>query len=355
MFCPNCGNQMKEGAVFCSNCGYRNEGSSSKGLNFNFNKIPFVPILCLVVIVIVVLLVKNLFLSGSSFKGEKIVTNYSIEGEEPTVEESFRSEELVTNYSESTTIDNMETLSGSNFGSAKLVTNYSESTTIDNMETVKFGSYPQSDVSGNTKEPIEWIVLERQGDKELLLSKYTIDCKCYNDELKDVTWENCTLRNWINNDFYNSAFSSSEQNKIITTNVMNYNNNITYQPYYDYSIYDNKHIYEDGGNNTNDKIFCLSIDEVMKYFYQSDMVDSDNKRLATRGTSYAKTVNNHGYTLVVEDNNDWYGGNSYYWLRSPGYAQNYAACINYDGYLDLISVYVNDHTYGVRPALWVKN
>ena len=285
MFCPNCGNQMKEGAVFCSNCGYRKEVIASKGVNFNINKIPFVQILCLVVIV--VLLVKNLFLSGSSFK------------------------------------------------SIKLVTAYSEDTTIDNMETVKFGSYPQSDANGNKKEPIEWIVLDRQSDKTLLLSKYIIDCKCYNDEFKDVTWENCTLRNWLNNDFYNSAFSSSEQNKILTTNIINSGN----------SAYGTI-----GGNNTNDKIFCLSIDEVKKYFNQNDM-SSFNKRLATKGTNYAKNV----YPLFVIDSNEWYGGNSAFLLRSPGFYQDRAAGVGNDGSLNGGGISVDTHMLGVRPALWIEN
>ena len=115
------------------------------------------------------------------------------------------------------------------------------------MDTVIFGSYPQSDVSGNTKEPIEWIVLDRQGNKTLLLSKYILDCKCYNDVEKDITWENCTLRYWLNNTFYNTVFSSSEKSYIDNTFVIN-NDNASYNT--------------SGGNNTYDNVFLLSIDEV---------------------------------------------------------------------------------------------
>lgn len=76
----------------------------------------------------------------------------------------------------------------------KLVTEYSEDTLVNDLDTVKFGSYPQNDVSGKTKEPIEWIVLEIQNDKALLLSKFIIDCKSYHNEQLDITWENCDLR-----------------------------------------------------------------------------------------------------------------------------------------------------------------
>ena len=61
MFCPNCGNQMKEGAAFCSNCGFRKNGSSNKSSGFNLNKIPFVPILCVVAIIVLVMIGYNAF------------------------------------------------------------------------------------------------------------------------------------------------------------------------------------------------------------------------------------------------------------------------------------------------------
>lgn len=133
----------------------------------------------------------------------------------------------------------------------KLVTEYDDNTIIDEMDTITFGSYPQTDESGNTKQPIEWIVLERYDNRALLLSKYILDCKKYNSENTAITWEKCSLRNWLNNDFYLEAFDSNEQNRILTTNVINSNNS-------SFGTY--------GGNNTNDKIFCLSIEEIRKYF-----------------------------------------------------------------------------------------
>ena len=95
------------------------------------------------------------------------------------------------------------------------MTEYPSNTTVDQMDTVLFGSYPQSDASGFTKEPIEWIVLDRQEDRALLLSKNILDCKNYNDTLVDTTWENCSLRNWLNTSFLLNAFDSNEQKKNI--------------------------------------------------------------------------------------------------------------------------------------------
>ena len=292
MFCPNCGKEMSDAAVFCGNCGWSKTGK--KGRGGKKISLPIVPIIGVVVIIAIVFLVKNLFFGGS-------------------------------------------------FKSAKLVTKYSTDTTIDKMETVKFGSYPQSDASGNAKEPIEWIVLDRQGNKTLLLSKYILDCKRYNDDWVDVTWETCTLRNWLNNDFYYRAFSSDEQKKIQTTNVIN-NNNIDYGT--------------NGGNNTNDKIFCLSIEETRKYFgdgVKQDLGYQLGKNVATRGTNYAKNVDNKGSHLYVSDSSDWYGGNSIFWLRSPGVGQYCATRVGGGAFLDTAGGYVNYGTDGVRPALWVEN
>ena len=226
----------------------------------------------------------------------------------------------------------------SQISQAKLVTEYNAETTVDQMDTVTFGSYYQS--NSDTKDPIEWLVLDRQGDKTLLFSKYILDCKCYNEEYKDVSWENCTLRYLLNNSFYNIAFNNTEKNFIKTINVINSDNT--------------KHN-TSGGNYTNDNVFLLSIDEVEKYFYQSRM-HSPNKRLATSGTNYAKTVDNFGSNLWVYKSNDyWYNGTSSFWLRSPGISQVDAADVFHYGYLNDSGYLVNDRKTGVRPALWVTN
>lgn len=229
------------------------------------------------------------------------------------------------------------------FGSVKLVTEYDENTTIDEMKTVTFGLYPQSDITGNIKEPIEWIVLDRQGGRTFLLSKYILDCKSYDNSGENTTWETCSLRSWLNIDFYFQAFSDSEQNKIQMTNVIN-NNNI------DYDI--------NGGNNTNDKIFCLSIEEIRKYFGNGTKKKYGyqlGKNVATRGTNFAKNVDNYGYKLWVSDSSDeWYFGNSYFWLRSPGYIQLRAADVCDVGYLRTNGIDIGSPGIGVRPALWIS-
>lgn len=305
MFCPNCGNQIKGNASFCSNCGWSKKSDvSKKGILKipKMQKVVLKTMIAVIGIVIFGLIIYNVSNpKGKVYEFNKINKVKSI----------------------------MEYAKDKDFKDFK----------VDRFDTVKFGMYPQSDENGNNREPIEWIVLERQGEKVLLLSKYIIDCKCYNDELKYVTWENCTLRNWLNNDFYNTAFSSSEQNKILTTNIVNSDNSVCGT---------------NGGNDTNDKMFCLSIEEIMRYFGNGTKEDYGyqlGKKVVTRGTNYAKAIDNGG--LYVED------GNSKYWLRSPGRDQRYAAYVDYYfdsyGYLDRFGSVVDYRGCGgVRPALWVS-
>lgn len=85
---------------------------------------------------------------------------------------------------------------------------------------VSFGTYPQTK-AGNDATPIDWLVLARDGNKALLISRYGLDAQPYNTTNNEITWETCTLRKWLNGTFYNKAFSSAEQVAILTTNVDN--------------------------------------------------------------------------------------------------------------------------------------
>lgn len=225
----------------------------------------------------------------------------------------------------------------SDINKARLITEYGKDDVIDSFDTVKFGLYPQSDTNGIEKEPIEWIVLDRQGNKALLLSKYILDCKCYENEYKETTWETCSLRKWLNEIFLNYAFNINEQINIVSTHISN-SDNVQYRV--------------SGGNNTVDKIFCLSIQEVQQYFSLSNAV-SDNMKLATKGTEYAKVVDEN-YNLWINNRQEWYNGNSSFWLRSPGKNHYTAADVYSYGHIDMDGHVTDNHYFGVRPAMWVS-
>ena len=201
--------------------------------------------------------------------------------------------------------------------------------TADVGDIIEFGTYEQDNDTSNGKEPIEWQVLKRDGNKILVISKYALDCKPYNTEWEEVTWETCTLRTWLNETFLNEAFSEAEQTIIQTTEVSANRNP-------DWST--------DPGNATEDKIFLLSIIETYTYFA------SDEASMCVP-TAYA--IANGAYT---NDNYKVDGeATCWWWLRSPGGLQYTAAYVSLVGggvssYGDTVS---NDYN-GVRPALWIN-
>lgn len=199
---------------------------------------------------------------------------------------------------------------------------------------VSFGTYPQTK-AGNDATPIEWLVLARDGDKALLISRYGLDAQPYNTDYTSVTWETCTLRTWLNGTFYNKAFSSAEQAAILTTDVDNSKN----QCYSGWST--------NGGKNTQDKVLLLSYAEANKYFGVTYNNSSNTKsRIAPTAYAIAHGAWTSSYKKTADDIDA-----GWWWLRSPGYDQKLAAHVYAGGSLYYYSV--DDDSGSVRPALWV--
>lgn len=197
-------------------------------------------------------------------------------------------------------------------------------TELLDIETIEFGSYPQD--SNGAKKPIEWIVLEKQENKVLVISKYGLEYKSYNDKDEDITWENCTLRRWLNEEFIETAFSEDEKEMVEKTSLRNADNN-----WYG----------TDGGKDTVDRVFLLSIDEVRKYFSSWDA------RIC-KPSEYAKSQHIRCYTKYREGACSW-------WLRSPGDDHKCAATIQKNGVGENFGGGCVDGVFNaIRPALWIK-
>ena len=74
-------------------------------------------------------------------------------------------------------------------------------------DIIEFGSYEQDNDLSNGPEPIEWRVLEVSDGSALIVSQYALDARAYNKERVRITWAECTLRGWLNGEFYDTAFS----------------------------------------------------------------------------------------------------------------------------------------------------
>ena len=191
---------------------------------------------------------------------------------------------------------------------------------------IKYGKYEQDNDSSNGIEDIEWIILAKDDNKMLVISDKAIDCKLYNTSSANITWETCSLRNWLNNDFINSAFSATEKTMISSVKVSADKN-----PDYD----------TDAGNDTEDKVFLLSIEEANRYF----KYDSERQCVSTE---YAKA--NGAYTYEIDG-----ASNCFWWLRSQGgYSNKSASVVNSDGTVSKYGNAVDDNRDCVRPAMWIS-
>jgi serine/threonine protein kinase len=161
---------------------------------------------------------------------------------------------------------------------------------------VRFGNY-------------EWLVLDRRDSRLLVISKDVIARRAYDEKWTDATWETCSLRQWLNQDFYR-GFGADEQARIAASHLSN--------P-------DNPRYAAKGGNDTEDKIFLLSIDEANQYF------TGDQARIA-----------------------NYEGRAAWWWLRSPGNYNFLAAFVYFDGAVYDPGNYVLSADVGVRPALLIQ-
>lgn len=191
-------------------------------------------------------------------------------------------------------------------------------------DTISFGKYEQDNNDSNGKEELEWIVLDKQKDRILVITKYCIDQSSYHCDKTEVTWQDCTLRQWMNITFKNHAFSYFEQQRIIPVSLQNEDN-----PQYG----------TDGGLDTTDGIFALSISQVKEYF------SSDEQR---RGVATAFTKANGAFV------GDSYG-TSWWWLRTPGESQTRAALVDVFGKIIVRGgESVNINNDAIRPAMWIS-
>lgn len=188
---------------------------------------------------------------------------------------------------------------------------------------ITFGTYEQR-IYEQGAEPIEWKVLSSKNGELLLISKYVLDCQSYNTDQTSVTWETSSLREWLNNDFYNTAFNDDEKNRILDNELINNDNK--------------KNRTVDGGNPTIDKVFILSEDEANNH------LSMDERTCQT--TEYGETVHVPEYAVK--------GGmwGCCWWLRNPGKGADYATYMHSDG--RCLYDYSVDKLAGIRPVIKIS-
>ena len=183
--------------------------------------------------------------------------------------------------------------------------------TIDNSK------YHKTEAGYFKYEPIKWRVLQSENGEAFLLSDVILDRQPYNENYEDITWEESSLRTWLNGEFINRAFSDEEKEKINITEIVNQDNP-------DYGT--------EGGNNTSDKIFLLSLSEVSEQQDGEKYGFLDDRMRACENSTFSEAF-------------------SWWWLRSPGYYSSSAAGVRKDGWVYGSGDDVSNYDDGVRPAL----
>jgi len=201
------------------------------------------------------------------------------------------------------------------------------------QDFVFFGSYEQDGNIANGNEPIEWIVLEKQNGKILLLSRYGLDVQRYSDQTDEASWENSLIRTWLNGTFMDDAFNKEDLNEILQTTLLN-SPNIEGKENEEVS----EEVDPDGKQTislqkTRDRVFLLNDQELETYLPEG----------GSRKCSIGAYVSEKG---VKNNEVSW-------WLRSndaekAGTAQ---AVSGSDGSIEDLIV---ESQSVVRPAVWVK-
>ena len=186
-------------------------------------------------------------------------------------------------------------------------------------DIVLFGSYEQDNITSNGKEPIIWIILEKESEKCLLFSYNIIDFLPFHDKMivESTAWRASTLHTWLNKTFFDIAFTSYESSSIIPVK---------------YNLDDGEYSTTNRSNSMTDKVFLLSDKEVKKYLGYD---------ITAYGTEYA--IKKDRYYP------ESYNGKMEWWLRS-GYSLRFDA-VRVDG---SISGLRTNEDAGIRPAIWVN-
>ncbi|MDR2577884.1 MAG: GNAT family N-acetyltransferase [Chitinispirillales bacterium] len=175
-----------------------------------------------------------------------------------------------------------------------------------------------------------WRVLDVQDGKALLLSERVMEMRRYHEKYEDTTWADCTLRQYLNETFYNT-FSEADRSRILETQLSNKNN-----PWFG----------TNGGRDTADKIFLLSVEEAVKYLGDSGACKNRNPN-----AKYAINDDFNDARRAISSDSQSVS----WWLRSPGLSPDFASAVTEEGFLGICGDFVNrGSVVGYRPAMWVS-
>ena len=315
MNCPKCNSQIPEGTPFCPQCGSplgsdnNTVNSISASVTPKTTKKNKIAVIILAVVLVVALLVGVFAVVWVTIINRE--ENPPANGGEYKTSVQADTAEYKDDDFEKGTDEKSDKVNSIKVG-----------------EYLTLGEYEQDNDTSNGKEDIEWLVVAKDDSKVLVVSKYILDVEPYHNDEGDITWENCTLRQWLNDDFYNEAFSASEQTMIPEVLV-----SADVNPSYD----------TDPGNDTYDKVFLLSVDEVCDFY---DAIGVDSQEYEFEASPYAISK----LERILEEDVD----NYCCWLRTPGMDNTCASLLYKNGAIDDMGGTAYWALGTVRPAMWIE-
>lgn len=335
MICKQCGEETPDGFVFCRHCGAKLDYSQKGSMQKPKNKKPIVVILGLIVLVAVVVfagkLVKNAVKhsfevkNASESMSQAKKTNEVIELESSFVTNTNNN--IATNSVVEEVLKEVKELSDANeIVSNEQLRQIYKNQKINTGNVIKLGTYIQDGDKGTKKTSIEWKVVKIKNGEALLIAQHGLDCKPFNEYNNETYWERCTLRKWLNDEFYNTAFTEEEKKALIKHRVGTAKNKISNTR---------------SGNPTYDYVAIPSEGELDSY------LPTPNSRKA-KASVYSVL---RGAFASTEPS---IFGNGYYWLRTGGTNRQFAMVVDPYGVADSNGQVVIANNIMVRPEIWVK-
>lgn len=191
---------------------------------------------------------------------------------------------------------------------------------LNNDVIINGSKYHKTENNYFKYEPIKWRVLHYENSEAFLLADAILDSQPYHSENEEIDWEKSSIRAWLNNEFINKAFSNEENKAINTVELINK---------------DNSKYGTQGGKNTSDKLFLLSLSEVDETEESKEYGFWDKKTRKCKNDNFSEET-------------------YFWWLRSPGNSSHDAAGVYYYGWVFGYGYDVQEPAGGIRPALYLN-
>ena len=234
-------------------------------------------------------------------------------------------------------------------------------------DIITFGEFEQDNNADNGKEAIEWQIIDIKSGKALIISCSVLDCKEFNEQGKSDSWEDSLIREWLNSDFYESAFSLEEKKKIKLTKVENpgicegYDSSGCWLISNDESKLETVIASSSNHKTTKDYVFLLNVDEINQYFSSNDEKKAflsiyGSEKFIKLGLEQAKNNMDIDEKIIreyYEESAKKYGtGFCNWWLRSSGTVDGYATAVDFNGIAGQ-NIEIDKKDCGIRPAMWI--